>query len=338
MVNSSVRMALLAAGVKTVDINLFPKYLAKSLLVRSFRLFRVFPKAFKFYKSLIKSEWQNMYVGMSGGYGQLYDCLFVGSARIVGKQIFLHHHNYTYLNKKWWLSSLLFTLAGHKARHVVLCEDMAVRLSRIYNRNSLIVSNAIFVDKDMNRIKTKKNLKTLGFLGNITHEKGISEFLDVVELLKNDGLNVNGKVAGPFHDQSIKKDIMVRMANLGNVEYIGPIHGDNKSKFFNEIDLLIFPTKYRYEAQPLTIYEAMSNGVPVIASNRGCIKGMMSSGNGLLVDDIGEFPTLAFNTIKYWISNPKVFELLSIEARANFVSQAKSSGSEFKQLIEELIN
>ena len=68
-----------------------------------------------------------------------------------------------------------------------------------------------------------------------------------------------------------------------SINYRGPVHGSNKKEFFNDIHIMLFPSRYKNEAQPLVVFEALSYGVPVICFNRGCIENMVDSTCGMLV-------------------------------------------------------
>jgi glycosyltransferase involved in cell wall biosynthesis len=67
----------------------------------------------------------------------------------------------------------------------------------------------------------------------------------------------------------------------GDVEYVGPVYGGQKERFYRQLDVFLFPTNYANEAEPLVIYEAMRQGVHVIACDRGAIAEMLSNGAGL---------------------------------------------------------
>ena len=66
-----------------------------------------------------------------------------------------------------------------------------------------------------------------------------------------------------------------------DVEYVGPVYGGQKEQFYRQLDVFLFPTNYANEAEPLVIYEAMRQGVHVIACDRGSIAEMLRNGAGL---------------------------------------------------------
>jgi len=66
-----------------------------------------------------------------------------------------------------------------------------------------------------------------------------------------------------------------------DVEYVGPLYGEHKERFYRQLDVFLFPTNYANEAEPLVIYEAMRQGVHVIACDRGSIAEMLRDGAGL---------------------------------------------------------
>ena len=59
--------------------------------------------------------------------------------------------------------------------------------------------------------------------------------------------------------------------NEGNisrfVKYHGVIDGQLKQEFLNNADILILPTYYKIEGQPICIIEALSFGMPVITTD-----------------------------------------------------------------------
>src|ERR1035437_3299044 len=51
-----------------------------------------------------------LYVGLSGGTGQLIDSLFVIVARMAGLHIWVHHHSFAYIIKRNWISRYCLSL------------------------------------------------------------------------------------------------------------------------------------------------------------------------------------------------------------------------------------
>ncbi|MGI4816337.1 MAG: glycosyltransferase family 4 protein [Janthinobacterium lividum] len=240
-----------------------------------------------FYLSLVKSP-SFFYLGLSGGKGQLVNFLFIVLARIKSLKIVIHHHSYAYVNAYSRLTSILMFFAGPKSMHVVLCSHMGSGLRQTYGLSDdqiVVVSNAAFsgITGDPGLIKKSfDGSPVLGFLSNITAEKGIFDFFSVVEGLQLTETSVTAMVAGPL-STDIATEFHRRLARLPSVSYVGPVYGDDKALFFEKIDILLFPTQYKNEAEPVTILEALEVGVPVIAASRGCIGSMLAGSGGVAV-------------------------------------------------------
>jgi glycosyltransferase involved in cell wall biosynthesis len=116
----------------------------------------------------------------------------------------------------------------------------------------------------------------LGFLSNITEDKGIFTFFSAVRELELQGHAVKGLIAGPV-DSAIEGRFREALQTHASVRHVGPVYGADKKRFLDSIDLLLFPTQYVNEAEPVTIWEAMASGVPVAACCRGCIPSMIQA-------------------------------------------------------------
>jgi glycosyltransferase involved in cell wall biosynthesis len=163
-------------------------------------------------------------------------------------------------------------------------------------------------------IQPRERLVTLGFLGNISADKGIFEFLDVLSRLRDLGYDLKGKIAGPFQEAKTEQSVMLRVEQASNAQYIGPVYGDDKSEFFRSIDVLLFPTRYSNEAEPLTMHEALMHGVPVIAYGRGSIGEVIADGAGIVIDPECNFVDEAVRQIESWVNGPLSLKQASVAA------------------------
>ncbi len=122
----------------------------------------------------------------------------------------------------------------------------------------------------------------LGFLSNITVEKGILEFFAVLAALNRRGIDYRAHIAGPVAAEA-KARFDQLLQSTAHVQYAGPVYGADKERFYRQLDIFLFPTRYANEAEPLVIYEALRRGVHVMACDRGSIAEMLRDGAGLVL-------------------------------------------------------
>jgi glycosyltransferase involved in cell wall biosynthesis len=232
----------------------------------------------------IRDRNSSLYLALSGGFGQIYDWPYVIVAKIFSRRIFIHHHSFAYLNKPSLLNRAFFSLV-EKETHIVLSHGMGAALSSIYKidpSSVKVVSNAAFFDS----IKTSgagvidsSPPICLGYLSNITFEKGFVEFFEVVSQLKHLGISCQALIAGPVaSDASTTFHRMLAVAS--GTEYLGPIYGEAKNQFYERLNFFLFPSDYINEAEPLVIHEALRSGAYVLACDRGAIAEMLGNGAG----------------------------------------------------------
>jgi len=176
----------------------------------------------------------------------------------------------------------------------------------------------------------------LGFLGNISVEKGVLEFLDVMQALCASEAGIKGYLAGPFQDVNAEKEVKKRLNDLPQVEYVGPKYGRDKTDFFESIDVLLFPTKYAHEAEPVTVLEALAHGVPVIGWERGCLSSMIAGSEGFLVPRSTDFVPAAVRQVFAWRNVPQSYWEASKAAVDRFLRIGVRDAGTLDELLRDL--
>jgi glycosyltransferase involved in cell wall biosynthesis len=254
------------------------------------------PKAIGFLQQLIKAlnylttciakRDTALYLALSGGRGQAIDLLYVLISKLFRRPIYIHHHSYTYLNAPSRLNRCLFALV-RKESHIVLSPKMGLLLNRVYGLDPAavrVVSNAAFYHwEDACQVQANQAAPLrLGFLSNITFEKGIVEFFDILAALNRRGIEYRAQIAGPVAPEA-QQSFDRLLQCTPHAHYAGPLYGEDKERFYRQLDIFIFPTRYANEAEPLVIYEAMRHGVHVMACDRGSIAEMLPDGSGVIL-------------------------------------------------------
>lgn len=342
---SAINQKMLTLLLEKTDVRVFDsapavqtansKWQSVSKIFHSFRLLLAF-----LFLSIVKRP-DSLYVGLSGGVGQVFDSLYILVARLAGANIYIHHHSFVYVNEVKPYNRFCLWTAG-RACHIALCDAMADKLTSTYGipkERIFILSNAAFLTEKLPMYvgaKPVREVLTLGFLSNIIIEKGIVEFFDVVASLTQQGLRVKGLVAGPV-DPALKEMFSSLLADQHEIEYIGPVYEEKKDVYFQSIDFLLFPTKYRNEAEPLTILEALREGVPVLAAGRGCIRSMISASSGDVFPEINHFVADASEYIKAVLTGTISLPALSESASKQFCSMHGTHASRLDELLERIV-
>ncbi len=320
-VNAAVRDRLLAVDARVRVINTAPFSLNRGMATRLGRVPRVMSGLARL-AGTRHLRGAALYIGISGGGGQGYDLIFLLLARARGMRVFAHHHSFAYLDQPSRLTSWLTRAAGADALHVALSQRMAERLRERYPvvRETMAMSNAALLlgDRASSALDTARALATIGCIGNLSAEKGVFDFLDVCQATQNAGLPIRGCLAGPFQDAGTERAVRARLEVLPHVEYIGPVYGEAKQRFYAGIDVLLFPTRYRNEAEPLVVLEALGAGVPVIAFARGAIPEYVDENCGAVVPVGGDFAAAALAVLRRWHDDVDGLNAACVAARARF--------------------
>lgn len=117
-----------------------------------------------------------------------------------------------------------------------------------------------------NRHHIPLNATVIGFLGTVTEEKGIEEFVEVSNALIKQNRNCYFVVIGDGPRLNWMKAIVKTLQINHSYLFLGFL--DNVKKYLGSIDILLLPT-HHFEGLSLAILEAQSMGKVVIASSMG---------------------------------------------------------------------
>lgn len=336
-VNAAVLEQFRNAGAKPLVIDLAAPSLDRSIFARLSRL----PKVFRGFGRLAGTcglRGRALYMSISGGLGQIYEIAFLLLARSRGMRVFLHHHSFAYLDVPSRLTRWLVWSAGEHAVHITQSPKMAERLKDVYGAVCVApVSNTVFLVSDDTKPRVRQHLETLGFLSNVAPEKGMLEFLDLCAAIRDNGLPLRARLAGPFQDDKTERAVRARLAVLQAVEYVGPKYGAEKDAFYSIIDVLVFPTRYRNETEGIVNHEAMSRGIPIVAYGRGCIPEIIGTDCGLVIDPAAPFVPAALAQIEAWASDPSAFEAASKAAAQRFAKTNAENSERWTDLLADIM-
>ncbi len=150
------------------------------------------------------------------------------------------------------------------------------------NANVVCVYNSVLVPPVRPLTPQKKRSPVLLFLGRLGKRKGIYDLLDAVATVKSKIPNVKLKCGG---DGELTQ-VSAKAEDLGildNVDILGWVRGNDKQILLDEASIYVLPSYD--EGLPMGILEAMSNGLPVVASTVGGIPDAIDTGiDGVLIE------------------------------------------------------
>jgi glycosyltransferase involved in cell wall biosynthesis len=183
--------------------------------------------------------------------------------------------------------------------------------------------------------KTSSSAINLLYFGNLIKAKGYREYLMALLLLS--GMNLHIRVYAVMCGQFTKTSLYRRGTCTDPVEWTNEIierinkslsvrvcwtqgaYDDEKAKVFGEADILVFPSYYRVEAQPIVLIEGLAAGCAIIASSVGEIPAMLADGAGKCLKDCS--PENLANSIYDLLNNPERLQDRQTAARAKFEAQ-----------------
>lgn len=315
-------------------IDTSPKISKKNI---NYHAARVISNIYAFIKILSSKNESTIYTVYESGLGIIYNHIIFFGAKIKKSKVILHHHTSEHTINKSTKFKRLIKNRTSMLTHVFLSSSMMEDFNKNYGHgNSIILNNASLINYTPTkpRILTK-NIIAIGYISNITVEKGSKNILKLIQSLVSSKISFEFVVAGPISDSDSEHYINLCSQIAGDkFKYIGKVSGKSKEDFFKSIDLLVFPTEYVYEAQPLIILEAISRGIPSITSKMGYTWETVPS-NKFYCEDIEDFNLTVLRVISSYEINKDNYYLDSEECINFFTEMLTDSKNQFNELIKK---
>jgi glycosyltransferase involved in cell wall biosynthesis len=276
-----------------------------------------------------------VYICCNSRGGLVMTGLLVQTARRLGYRVYLHHHVYMYIDesdrKMAWIDRNMSAADVHLMHCPQMIQDFRARYSSRAQFEYVYPSIAS-LPLGQPRRQVSEPFR-LGFLSNLTLAKGLDLVLETFRALHERGRNVRLCLAGPCATAEAERLVAEALDKYdGALSHIGPVYGERKVEFFNSIDCFLFPS--RTEAWPIALNEALDAGLPVIATNRGCIRTMVGERAGLIVDDAAQYVTEATRQVEAWIDSHEAYFAVSQAA----IDQARHLQRDAETHLERLVS
>jgi glycosyltransferase involved in cell wall biosynthesis len=205
-----------------------------------------------------------------------------------------------------------------------------------YNKNSVTVHNFPILNEllDHRNTATKKfDQANLIYIGGITKLRGIHEIAKAIEIVNKD-MNVTLTLAGKFSPESLK-DELEKTPAWNFINFVGWLTREEVKEYLSKstLGLVILRPEPRYVVSyPIKLFEYMSAGIPVIASNFPLWKEIVERENcGKCVDPLQ--PNEIASAIKWFVNHPEEAKKMGENGR-KAIEQKYNWEQESKRLLE----
>ena len=146
------------------------------------------------------------------------------------------------------------------------------------------------------------------YFGRLDKPKGVLTLIESAKINKDIKYVIVGK-----GDEEEAIQFEIKKHNLSNVNFKGPIWGEEMEKIIENAKFVVVPSEW-HEPSPYVVLQAFSHAKPVIASKWGGLPDMVSDGEEGLLFNARDTDDLA-NKIRLLYFNPDRIKVMGENAR-----------------------
>ncbi|KQZ84823.1 hypothetical protein ASD56_00010 [Microbacterium sp. Root166] len=111
--------------------------------------------------------------------------------------------------------------------------------------------------------------RIIGFMGRPTYEKGINVLIEAMEKMPHDDVTLlfAGPVSGLTEKTGYDAQRLQALVDAGRVKFVGFLEEEEIKDFYASMDVYVHPSINSFDAFGIVQIEAMSAGIPVVASD-----------------------------------------------------------------------
>jgi glycosyltransferase involved in cell wall biosynthesis len=238
-----------------------------------------------------------------------------------------------------WLGCQSFRFADIVAPlSKALCDDVrgfGVKEDRlVYVQNGVDLSEVDEQKVKENPLKSTRDNKRIGFVGQMISRKNIKDILDIFESLAEKHPNITLSILGDGESRAELEEYAKSLSYKNRIEFLG--FRDDRLELLQSFDLFVMTSTL--EGIPRCLMEATAMGVPVAAYNIAGIDQLIEHEKTGLLAPFGEKELL----LNYWeelLFNQKKADKLS-NAACEFVNanySGKRMASEYTTLFQNVV-
>ena len=235
-------------------------------------------KFFKHCYRILASDTEVFYFTPSGSVGgNIRDSFYLWLMILKQKKIVTHFHNSAFGNvvnrnrilqfiNKWIYRRInKIIVLGYKSKQMF--ESLKVPNTKFeVIRNG--IDEELFISEEKLIQKQHTQPFNVIYFSNMIKEKGYDIVLEVAKKMQGNP-KYHFYFSGKFFDKQLEEAFKKDISGMNNVTYYNGVYGQEKKKLLQEMHYFILPSKE--EALPISMLEAMANGLYIIVSNVGVI-------------------------------------------------------------------
>ena len=156
---------------------------------------------------------------------------------------------------------------------VSIDRDVYNSLGKTFKNKTVVIYNSFKIIKKKNKLKNRKKIFFVGFVGNFTDSKGVKMILEAAKILQKE--KIHFIAVGPIANNmsflsrvynffkfrvNLSKTLVENSKKLNNVYFVG--FREKLDNFYKKIDLIAFPSYLNAAGRP--VLEAAINGIPSV--------------------------------------------------------------------------
>jgi glycosyltransferase involved in cell wall biosynthesis len=259
--------------------------------------------------------------------GFLRDSLLILTAQLSSAHVVLHLHggNFkTWYDSRWFLMKAYVRMVLRRVSYVVVLGESFRHLfaGLIAPYRIVVVPNGIdwqAVHKKVHEPYKQRRYRIL-HLSTLNRLKGAPVLLAAVPMVLKVRQGVEFLFAGPWSHEEDRREAEAFVVHHGlsdHVVFTGPVNTiEHKRSIYSSADLFVFPG-IQQEGQPLVVLEAMASGLPVLFTDRGCLKDTVIEGECGIEVRCND-PNHLAERILWFLDHPEEIERMGRNARERY--------------------